>query len=137
MAVDGTTPQIFSIKAPPNATVDIHTINCSMLNTTAMDDGTFGGINQLTNGIILKFIDGFTKNLALIVNNLGFWEIGFSTEYSTKAPAGKYGFKARRHIPIVNGSVLRVKENSEFQIEIQDDLTGLDFMAMTIDGHVV
>ena len=71
MAVDGSsTPQTFSIKAPPLADIDFHTLNVSMLDATAMDDGKFGGIAQLTNGLIYRYNDGMNKNLALIVNNL-------------------------------------------------------------------
>ena len=76
MNVDGsTTPQIFSIKSPPEADICVHSINCSMLDASDMDDGRFGGMAALTNGALFRFIDGIEKNLAVVVNNLGFWEI--------------------------------------------------------------
>lgn len=140
MDVDGsTTPQVFSIKAPPESSVHIHTINCSMLDATDMDDGTFGGMAALSNGILFRFLDGVTKNLAVILNNIGFWEIGFSTEYSAKAPAGQYGFKARRKIPEVDGVIVKLPLGgaSEFQIHVRDDLTALDLFACTINGHML
>ena len=94
MNVDGgSVSKEFSIKAPPNVDIDVHTITMTMLDATAMDDGTFGGIASLTNGIYFSFEDGFNKNLAVIVNNLGFYEIGFDTSYSDKAPSGQYGFR--------------------------------------------
>lgn len=138
MAVNGSvTTQIFSIKSPPEISFNINTVNCSMLDSSDMDDGMFGGISSLSNGVIFKLVDGIKKNLALIINNLGFWEIGFDTEYSAKAPAGKYGFRARRHISEINGVVLKLlcKDNAEFQVHIQDDLTGLDLMAVTVNGY--
>lgn len=141
MAVDGSvTPQTFKIKAPQLSDIHIHTINCSILSSDpyVMDDGKFGGITALTNGTIFKFINGITKNLALVVNNLGFWEIGFSTSYADKAPSGQYGFKARRDLPSINGIILALtySDSAEFQIIIQDDLTDLDLFACTINGHM-
>lgn len=138
--VDGSdTTQIFSIKSPPLASIGIHTINCSMLDVTDMDDGTFGGLSALTNGILFRYIDGVVKNLAVIVNNMGFWEIGFRTEYSAKAPAGQYGFKARRHVPEVNGVKIRLTSGgaSEFQVHVRDDLTDLNLVACVINGHML
>lgn len=140
MNVDGSSEtQIFSIKAPPTSVVCIHTINCSMLDASDMDDAKFGGMDALTHGILFRFVDGIIKNLALIVNNIGFWEIGFKTEYSPKAPAGQYGFRARRHIPEINGVVVRINfgGTSEFQIHVRDDLTDLDLFACVINGHLI
>ena len=140
MNVDGSAvTQIFSIKAPPDAKIHIHTINCSMLAATDMDDGKFGGIAALTNGILFRFIDGITKNLAVIVNNIGFWEIGFDLDYSSKAPAGQYGIRFRRDVPSINGVVVILNSGgqSKFQIHIRDDLTANDLFASTINGHMV
>ena len=64
MAVDGSvTEQTFSVKAPPLADLDIHSISGSMLASTpaSMDDGKFGGIAALTNGILIKYTDGIHK----------------------------------------------------------------------------
>ena len=140
MAVDGSvTPQIFTIKSPPNQSIHIHGYRSSILDTTDMDDGKFGGITQLTNGVIYRYVNGITKNLCLIVNNLGFYEIGFVTEYSDKAPAGQYGFRARKDIPNLNGVAITLdySDASEFQVHIQDDLTALDLFATIINGHMV
>lgn len=138
MAVNGSiTAQTFKIKAPTGRDIHIHTINCSILDSTAMDDGLFGGIAQLTKGMVWRFVNGFTKHLAVIVNNLGFWEIGFSSSYSDKAPAGQYGFRARRDIEGINGVIIMLENNAEFQVIIQDDLTDLDLVAVTINGHFV
>ena len=137
MAIDGsTTTQIFSIKSPPDSDVDIHSINCSITDSSEMDSGKFGGIPQLSKGIIFRFVNSIKKNLALVVNNLGFWEIGFDIAYDDKAPAGTYGFKARRHIPTVNGVILKLVGDGEFQVHIQDDLTDLDLLACSINGNV-
>lgn len=142
MNVNGAvTPQIFSIKAPTCSCICIHTINCSILDSSAMDDGMFGGFSQLSNGILFRFINSSpvqSKNLAVIVNNMEFWEIGFDIKYSDKAPSGKYGFKARRNIPEINGVRLNLKAGGtcEFQVHVKDDLTSLDLLACSINGYM-
>ena len=139
MNVDGSaTTQIFSIKAPPTSSIHIHGINCSMLAATDMDDAKFGGIAALTKGILFRFTDGLIKNLAVVVNNIGFWEIGFDIYYSDKAPAGQYGFRARRYIPKMNGVTVTLSSGglSEFQVHIRDDLTDEDLVACIVNGHM-
>lgn len=140
MAVDGSIiPQVFYIKAPQTAGVEIHTVNLTILDSSPMDDGLFGGIPALSNGIIYRYENGVTKNLVLVFNNLGFYEIGFSPEYSAKAPAGQYGLRVRRKIPDVNGAVLYLEPggDAQFQLIVQDDLTELNQMTSTINGHMV
>ena len=139
MAVDGSsTTQKFKIKSPPLSDLCIHTINFSMLDNVVMDDGKFGGITALSNGIIFAFTNGLNKNLALVVNNLGLWEIGFTLDYSDKAPAGQYGLRARKNLREENGTrfLLRKGLNSEFQLFIQDDLSELDLVSVIIGGHI-
>ncbi len=138
MAVDGsTTTQVFKIKSPSGININAHSIHVSMLDGSAMDDGKFGGLTQLNNGIIFRLEDGTIKNLAMIVNNIGFYEVGFDTEYASKAPAGQYGFRATRDIWKTNGTVLKLSgpDSSEFQLHVQDDLSDLDLLACTIGGH--
>jgi len=134
----GTTKK-FYIKAPPSGNYVIRTLNVSMLDSSDMDDGMFGGLSELTNGIQFAIDNGFSKNLALVVNNLGFWEIGFDCVYSSKAPSGQYGFKARRDILGVNGVdvILEAGTTAEFQVFINDDLDGLDLLDFVVNGHLV
>lgn len=138
LAVDGSsTAQTFSIKAPFEGTFNLKTINISMLSSTVMDDAKFGGIPQLTNGVVFRGVSSYReKHLAVIVNNLGFWEIGFDINYSDKAPAGQYGFRARRNIEEINGVVLKLIYDAEFQLIISDDLSNLDLFAITINGYI-
>jgi len=139
MAVDGSsTTQIFSVKPPPLINFDIYQINVSMLDSSDMDDGKFGGVAALTKGLIFKFKNSITKHLAVIVNNLGFYEIGFTIEYSSKAPAGQYGFRARREIKTANGTTIQVEGelSDAFQVAVRDKLDDLDLLAVIINGHL-
>lgn len=75
-------------RLPPYLTVKGGLVITGNTDDGSMDDGKFGGMSQLANGIRFGINDGWEKNLAVVVNNLGFAEIGFSTQYASKAPAG-------------------------------------------------
>lgn len=136
--VDGsTTEQIFSIKAPPNRDFIIKSVGGTMLSTSNMDDGLFGSLTQLSNGVIYRVVGCITTQYALIVNNVGFWENGFDIEYSAKAPAGSYGIKVRKSLMEVNGVVRRICNDTVYQLVIRDDLTGLDLFSFAALGHLV
>ncbi len=140
MNVDGSSSSIiYKIKAPCTAKFDIYTVTLSITDATAMDSAKFGGISALSRGILFRQKDGITKNLPLIVNNIGFSEIGFTTEYDPKAPAGVYGFNASKNLNVTNGICIRLDGTTrdEFQIIIQDDLTDLLSIDVTINGHEV
>lgn len=139
MNVDGSsTTQIFSIKAPPTGSIHMHALNISMLSSVVMDDAKFGGRAALPNGILFRYTNSIKKNLAVVVNNLGFWEIGFDLVYSDKAPAGVYGLRARRNILAVDGTIVILGSGgmSELQIHIRDDLSDEDLFAAIINGHM-
>jgi hypothetical protein len=139
MAVDGSvTPQIFTIKCPPSGRFYIHAFNHTILDQSVMDDAKFGGLTALTNGIVVRRTNGGTKNLSIIVNNTGFYEFGYDTSYSAKAPAGYYGFKARKDLGQVNGitGLLKGADDDEFQLIVNDDLTGLDQFTCNIHGYI-
>lgn len=138
--VDGsTTSQEFVLCSPPDIDYDIYAISIAMLDKTAMEDSKFGGLTQLTNGIVGRIYDGYTKNLFLISNNAGFRENGFYTEYPEKVPTGDYAFWANKNYSQNNGVAIRIKgvDKDKISIIVQDDLTGLDKLAIVIHGHVV
>jgi len=140
LAVNGSsTPVIAHIVLPTSVKWDIYQINVSITDNVVMDSAKFGGIAALTNGLIFRIVNGETKNLALVVNNIGFSEQGFTISYDAKAPAGVYGFQARKNYHITNGVSLRLDGNTgdELQCIISDDLGDLTLLDITINGHVV
>lgn len=140
MAVDGSiTPQTFYIKSPPNARFHIHTVDGTILDQSAMDDALFGGIPALTNGILFRQVNGTTKQLALIVNNVGFFEFGFENEYADKAPSGYYGFRFRKKVPEINGIIIDITytDRAQKQLIIRDNLTDLDQFTNIVHGHII
>jgi hypothetical protein len=133
------TPQIFHICPPDGVKYDIYAISISIEDNTVMYESKFGGITALTNGLIGRVTDGYTKNLFLVTNNGGFREYGFITEYPDKVPTGSYAFWGNKQISRDNGVAIRLNGTTEDKIEIivQDDLTGLSKFAITVHGHVV
>lgn len=139
LAVDGSiTPQIAHIVVPSLCKFNIYQLNISIIDNVVMDSAKFGGIAALTNGILFRVVNGTIKNLPLVVNNIGFSEQGCDINYDDKAPAGVYGFQAKKNYPRVNGTSLRLNgdTNDKFECIIRDDLTDLTMFNISINGHV-
>ena len=138
--IDGSsTPKIAHIFVPPLLKFDIYQINVAITDGVVMDSGKFGGIPALTNGVLFRLVNSTVKNLHLIVNNIGFSEQGFNITYDAKAPAGVYGFQAKKNWRVVNGVSLRLDGSlgDTLQCHIRDDLTDLTMVNITVNGHVV
>lgn len=141
--VDGSiTTQVFEIRGPgagSDIEIDITRILFAMTDGTAMDDGTFGGIASLTNGIVLRRHNGEINNIYNIKNNGDFGIISFDKTYSDKAPAGLFGINIRSTFGGTekHGVVIRLGINESLEILIQDDLTGLTSFRMMGQGHVI
>jgi len=131
------TPVEFILETPINTTWHVKTMNFSILDQTEMDDAKFGGLTALTNGLSLTKEDGVIENYWLIYSNIGFEENGYTTKYSSKAPAGYYGFNGRKDIIQVNGTILKLENGEQLKIVVNDDLTGLNKMVFTINGHII
>lgn len=132
------TPVVYKIKPPVGVKWDITKLNFSFTDDTTMDDGKFGGITALTSGLIFRAVDGYTKQMGIISNNAGFREYGFECQYSDKAPAGLYGYNGNLKIKDT-GVVMRLNGDTgdEFQIIVNDNLTGLTKLAFVCQGHTV
>lgn len=139
--VDGSiTKQIYRIKTPLNTRWDIDRVIFSIIDDTAMDDGKFGGITYLTNGIVLRKNNGVKKNIMVVSSNGGFAERCFDVRYADKAPSGSYGFTAKKDFKLDSGYgvVIRLDgdTNDELEIIVQDNLTGLQKFAVVAQGHI-
>jgi len=142
MNVNGSvTHQIYKVRPPAGVQWDINRVIIGMADDTAMDDGKFGGIASLTNGLVFRTKDGTYKNLFVVSDNGGFRERSFDVLYADKAPAGTYGFGCRKSFngQDKHGVALRLDGNTgdELQVIIQDDLTGLIKLAVVAQGHQV
>lgn len=141
MAVDGSsTTQIFQIGpvgAGSTKIVDVTRILGHLLDSTAMDDGKFGGITALTNGVVLRHHNSVNHNIWNVKTNADLALICFNFNYSDKAPGGQYGANFRNTYAGqgAHGVVLELQPGEYLEILIQDDLTGLDEFKMMAQGH--
>lgn len=140
MAVVGSlaAPQIYTFRAGVDA-VDVTRLILTMLDGTAMDDGLFGGIPALTNGLILRIFNGLHKTIFNFKTNLDIKQFCYDLTYSSKAPAGQFGLAARISFggQDKHGVVLRVSGTDVIQWIVQDDLTGLISLVNSAEGHKV
>jgi hypothetical protein len=146
LAVDGTLadPSIFIIAGPRGETefsIDITRINISIVSSDPPDDGKFGGIDALTNGIVLRRKDGDIRNIWNCKDNatLGILS-GIDTVYSQRTvPQGSYGTKSRISYAgqEKHGVAIRLYPGDFLQLLVQDPLSALTSFKIMAQGHIV
>jgi len=139
MNVNGSlaSPQIFRLKPPEDEVWHITRLLFTMEDDVAMDDGKFGGLTALTNGVVFRrFNDGVYTTFANFKSNRKFMDSMYDVEYNPKAPAGTYGLRGRWTLTKA-GVVIRLdgSTNDELQVLVQDDISGLLGMHITAQGH--
>lgn len=141
MAVDGSsTTQVFQIGpvgAGSTQVVDLTRIMGSMLDSTAMDSGKFGGITKLTNGIVLRHNNSVIHNIWNAKSNSDLELLCHNFQYADKAPGGQFGasFRSTYAGQGAHGVVLELQPGDFLEVLVQDDLTGLDEFYMMGQGH--
>lgn len=129
MNVDGTLLSPISFKLEPTGTErwQITRILPTMLDDSAMDDGKFGGIGALDNGVILRtFINGVFRTIAVWKSNADLKDDMYDVTYSSKAPAGQHGLSARWTFTRAEFIVDLDGANGDYlEVLIQDPLSGL------------
>jgi hypothetical protein len=128
LAVAGSlaSPRIFKVQAGVTP-VFFRRFILTITDGSAMDDGKFGGIPALTNGLVLRIVNGFQKSIINVKTNSDLRQWAFDLQYADKAPAGVYGVSSRLTYAgkEKHGVVLSVSGTSEVQWVVQDDLTDL------------
>lgn len=145
MNVNGSvTPVIFNLRTgSPSipSDVDVTRLLFSCTTDSAVDLGKFGNLTALAKGIVFRKIDGETRNYFNVKINKDIAAIAYDwTPYDASNPGtGIYGFSARLTFGGQNkiGTVIRIGPEDNLQAIIQDDLTGLDELRITVEGHVV
>lgn len=143
MNVVGTaaTPRVFSILPGPAQSGDITRMILNILDGSAMDFSTFGGIGALTNGCVLrvKKEDGDFINLFNWKTNGEFIIRSFDHSFQTKTGGGLHSFAARSTWAgqSKRGVSVRIdgERGEEIQLLIRDDLSALSFMSVVAQGH--
>jgi hypothetical protein len=146
MAVVGSlaSPQAFEVEAPAGNVWQITRILISMGHLTAADDGKFGGIAALTNGVAIRATTaaGRTVTFANWKTNGDMKLDMYDVIYSAKAPAGENGTNGRwtftksEVVAELNGDATPLQK---MEVLIQDDLTagtGITSFRIRAQGRV-
>ncbi len=145
MSVNGSvTPVVFSIRGQDpgiNVTAHITRIIITCTDGDPVDFTKFCGGPILTNGIVMRRVDGFTQN---IINWKSNFEIaGSMYDWTVLATGlgqqGIDGFISRLTFggPSKIGVVLEIGPGEEIEFIVQDDLTGITKLEIMVEGHVV
>ena len=140
MAVSGSlaSPKTYVVEPPSDEVWHITRVLISIVDGTAMDDGKFGGISALTNGVILEeektpnyTITGWRSNADMKAD---MYDVAYSTR---TVPAGSYGLTGRFTFE-KSGAIVRLDGalGDKLEVYIQDDLTDLITFDMKAQGHV-
>lgn len=144
MLVDGSsTPVIFSIKPSPGQLGDVVRMISKIISSSAMDFETFGSGPALTNGCVLRVLngDGNYTNIFNFKTNADLITQGFDHSFLENIGQNNRAFTNRITWGGQNkhGVVIRLDGDlgEELQIVIQDNLTtsGNTQFTMRIQGH--
>ncbi|MCK5021221.1 MAG: hypothetical protein KAS32_29695 [Candidatus Peribacteraceae bacterium] len=132
------TPIAYIVKPPSDEVWKIARILITIGDDDAMDDGKFGGITALTNGVVVRESNGDTNRLTVWKTNGDMAEDMYDVAYSDAnlGPAGENGLRGRwtfkkSDIAIeLDGSL-----PGHLEILIQDDITGLSTFMIKAQGH--
>jgi len=145
MAVDGSiTPVVFKhrlgMPSTPSDT-DITRIIITCTTNGGIDLSGFGDGDALDNGLVFRQIRDLTNNIFNVKTNADISNIAYDFNiYDTTNPAqGLDGFVSRLTFAGQNkiGVSLRVGQDDNLEVIIQDDLTGLNSLSIIAEGHKV
>lgn len=146
MAVDGSvTPVVFKLRigttSVPGA-ADITRIIMTCEAESAVNLDAFGDIaGGLSKGLVFRLRNGITQNIFNVKTNKELASIAYDwTPYTASNPAlGINGFAWRLTFNGQEkiGVVLRVEQNDNLEVWVQDDLTALTSLSINVEGHAV
>ena len=145
LAVNGTfsNARKFCTRAPQELSWDLTGLLGSMVLTTAPDDGLFGNLPVLTNGIYFGFEnENFVEYNISLFDNGSLRNSAFLVDYATRSGGqGDYGMSFwKKGNGLDNlGVVVRLEglSNDIFCVYVQDDLTDIELFRIRILGHIV
>jgi len=133
-------PQEYFAGPPPGEVWHIINLTLAMGHGTAGDFGLFGNVGALTNGVVIRVrING---NYGTLTNWKTNGEInvdtGDVTFHARSGGGGTWGTASNGAFKTRTGAIMRLDgdTNDQFEVYVQDDLTGLVFWNMKIQGHL-
>lgn len=145
MNVNGSvTPQIFGVRNPSGTDIplafDVTRIIFTCLTTTAIDLSEFGDIvGGLTRGIVIRKVDGTYYNIFNAKTNAELKNIMFDFDIQTAQGNQDDGFTGRLTFSGQEkmGAVIRLEEDQDLQMIVQDNLTTLVSFTAIVEGSQV
>jgi hypothetical protein len=147
MAVNGSvTPQHFGIRgtgAPEGVELsyDCTRLIFTCLTDTAVDLAKFGDITALIEGLTIRKRDGVYHNILNWKNNGELAGLCYDwTPYSAQnAQQGQHGFVARLTFSGQTkiGVTQRLSLGEDLEVIISEDITGVDYLSIMTQGHIV
>lgn len=131
-------PVIYYIQPPASEVWHITGLGVFISDDAAMDDSDFGGLDALSNGIVLRR-NSATTGYDTILHaryNSAFALKGFNIEYPAKAPAGTYSMRGRMDVKGLMDSVFRITSADRLEWVIQDDLSALLDLSFVVFAHI-
>lgn len=141
---DGSVTEVEFMVAPKAGSKwDMTRMIISMVLSSSGDDGLFGNISPLTNGMYIRKEDGAdSQNLYNAKENSDFAVEGFDIAYPIRSGGG--GSNGMRSRISFNGQdkrgvVIRLDgdKNERFKCVVRDNLTGINKFRIKVQGHVV
>jgi len=132
-------PAIYELAPPPGIIWQITRLLITMADNLVMDDGKFGGIPALTNGItgVVNTSAGRIANITNWKTNSDIMSDAFTVEYNDKAPAGEYGLRGEWSFEDAGIIAELDGDNSEYlRILVQDDITANTSFKIKAQGRV-
>jgi len=143
MAVTGTLENPIAFELRPDADQNWHLIRflIGMAHTGVPDDGKFGGIAGLTNGVVMRSYDAENnqyRTFTVWKSNGDIKMDMYDVDYSEKAPAGENGTSSRGSLKLGTGAVANlIGVNGDYlELLIQDDLADLTSFRVKGQGHI-
>jgi len=138
MAVDGSTPISFVVHPPAGMIWQITRLILTITDGAAMDDGKFGSLSPLANGVLIRaHRGGLLATGTSWVTNGDIATDMYDVTYTDKAPAGENGLRGRWTLTKL-GAILELNgdDNDSIEVMIQDNLSTLTSFTMKAQGRI-
>lgn len=134
-------PQSFKVMPPAGDIWHLTRILIEMTHSTAGDNGLFGNLPALTNGVVLRRYDGLTGTYATFTvwkTNSDIVTDMYDVTYSARSGGGgSYGTNARGSFDRAKAIVYLDGDAGDYlELLVQDDLTGLASFRIKAQGHL-
>lgn len=145
MAVNGAvTPVTFVLRTgapsiPTSIDITRVIVTCIAASTVSLDK--FGDLAPLTRGLLFRRVDSVVQNIFNVKTNGELTNIAydFTVHAASNPNQGIDGFVSRLTFAGQNkiGVTLRVAQDDNLEMIVQDDLTDLTNLRVTLEGHLV